>query len=148
MRLEQGMNKTVETDDIVKLVRQAGLRPTRQRFALASQLFMNGDRHVTAEQLHSESLDRGFSISLATVYNTLNRFTTAGLLRELVVDSGRSYFDTNSSAHHHLYCEETGKLSDIPGDNAAIEDFLELPGGTKVSRIDIIIRVKNSKATV
>ena len=148
MRLEQGMNKTVETDDIVKLVRQAGLRPTRQRFALASQLFMNGDRHVTAEQLHSESLDRGFSISLATVYNTLNRFTTAGLLRELVVDSGRSYFDTNSSAHHHLYCEETGKLSDIPGDNAAIEDYLELPGGTKVSRIDIIIRVKNSKATV
>ena len=148
MRLEQGMNKTVETDDIVKLVRQAGLRPTRQRFALASQLFMNGDRHVTAEQLHSESLDRGFSISLATVYNTLNRFTTAGLLRELVVDSGRSYFDTNSSAHHHLYCEETGKLSDIPGDNAAIENYLELPGGTKVSRIDIIIRVKNSKATV
>jgi len=148
MRLEQGMNKTVETDDIVKLVRQAGLRPTRQRFALASQLFMNGDRHVTAEQLHSESLDRGFSISLATVYNTLNRFTTAGLLRELVVDSGRSYFDTNSSAHHHLYCEETGKLSDIPGDNAAIEDYLELPGGTTVSRIDIIIRVKNSKATV
>lgn len=148
MRLKQGMNKAVETDDIVKLVRQAGLRPTRQRFALASQLFMNGDRHVTAEQLHSESLDRGFSISLATVYNTLNRFTAAGLLRELVVDAGRSYFDTNSSAHHHLYCEETGKLSDIPGDNAAIEDFLELPGGTKVSRIDIIIRVKNSKATV
>ena len=148
MRLKQGMNKAVETDDIVKLVRQAGLRPTRQRFALASQLFMNGDRHVTAEQLHSESLDRGFSISLATVYNTLNRFTTAGLLRELVVDSGRSYFDTNSSAHHHLYCEETGKLSDIPGDNAAIENYLELPGGTKVSRIDIIIRVKNSKATV
>jgi Fur family iron response transcriptional regulator len=147
MRLEQSMKKAAETDDIVRLVRKAGLRPTRQRLSLASQLFLNGDRHVTAEQLHSESLDQGFSVSLATVYNTLHQFTTAGLLRELVVDAGRSYFDTNSSAHHHLYCEDTGKLSDIPGDNAAIENFLELPDGTEVSRIDIIIRVKNSKAT-
>ncbi len=140
------MQHAVDTNDFVELVRQAGLRPTRQRLSLARQLFMNGDRHVTAERLHSESLDQGISVSLATVYNTLHQFTNAGLLRELVVDAGRSYFDTNVSAHHHLYFEETGELRDVPGDNVAIENLPMLPHGMKVSRIDVIIRVKNGSA--
>ena len=141
------MHHSANAIDFAELVRTAGLRPTRQRLSLARQLFMNGDRHVTAEQLHSESLDQDFSVSLAIVYNTLHQFTTVGLLRELVVDAGRSYFDTNTSAHHHLYFEESGELRDVPGDNEAIENFLMLPKGTEVSRIDIIIRVKNSDPT-
>ena len=140
------MQNAVDANDFIELVRQAGLRPTRQRLSLARQLFMNGDRHVTAERLHSESLDQGFSVSLATVYNTLHQFTNAGLLRELVVDAGRSYFDTNDSAHHHLYFEEIGELRDVPGDNVAIENLPMLPHGMKVSRIDVIIRVKNGSA--
>jgi Fur family iron response transcriptional regulator len=145
--MEQNMRKAVSANDIVELLRAAGLRPTRQRLSLARQLFANGDRHVTAEQLHSESLDQGFSVSLATVYNTLHQFTTAGLLRELVVDAGRSYFDTNISAHHHLYFEDTGDLRDIPGDNVSVENLSALPHGAEISRIDVIIRVKNGASS-
>ena len=137
------MRQSVTSDDIMELLRDAGLRPTRQRRSLAQQLFSGNDRHVTAEQLHSESLGQGVSVSLATVYNTLHQFTTAGLLRELVVDSGRSYFDTNISAHHHLYFEDSGKLRDVSGDNIAIGELPALPEGAEVSRIDIIIRVRN-----
>ena len=137
------MRQNVTSDDIMELLRDAGLRPTRQRRSLAQQLFSGNDRHVTAEQLHSESLGQGISVSLATVYNTLHQFTTAGLLRELVVDAGRSYFDTNISAHHHLYFEDSGKLLDVSGDNIAIGELPALPEGAEVSRIDIIIRVRN-----
>lgn len=137
------MRQGVTLNDIIELLRDAGLRPTRQRLSLAWQLFSGSDRHVTAEQLHSESLGQGVSVSLATVYNTLHQFTTAGLLRELVVDAGRSYFDTNISAHHHLYFEDSGKLRDVSGDNIAIGKLPALPEGAEISRIDIIIRVKN-----
>jgi len=137
------MRQGVTSNDIIELLRDAGLRPTRQRLSLAWQLFSGSDRHVTAEQLHSESLGQGVSVSLATVYNTLHQFTTAGLLRELVVDAGRSYFDTNISAHHHLYFEDSGKLRDVSGDNIAIGELPALPEGAEISRIDIIIRVKN-----
>ena len=137
------MRQNVTSDDIMELLRDAGLRPTRQRRSLAQQLFSGNDRHVTAEQLHSESLGQGISVSLATVYNTLHQFTTAGLLRELVVDAGRSYFDTNISAHHHLYFEDSGKLRDVSGDNIAIGELPALPEGAEISRIDIIIRVRN-----
>ncbi|MDA0228821.1 MAG: Fur family transcriptional regulator [Proteobacteria bacterium] len=141
------MRQAVTSNDIIELVRDAGLRPTRQRQSLARQLFSGGDRHVTAEQLHSESLSQGVSVSLATVYNTLHQFTAAGLLRELVVDAGRSYFDTNITAHHHLYFEDSGKLRDVSGDNVTIGELPALPEGAEISRIDIIIRVKNSAPT-
>ena len=137
------MRQSVTSDDIMELLRDSGLRPTRQRRSLAQQLFSGNDRHVTAEQLHSETLGQGISVSLATVYNTLHQFTTAGLLRELVVDAGRSYFDTNISAHHHLYFEDSGKLLDVSGDNIAIGELPALPEGAEISRIDIIIRVRN-----
>ena len=73
-----------------------------------------GDRHVTAEQLHGEALAAAIPVSLATVYNTLHQFTEAGLLREVVVEPGRSYFDTNIADHHHFFCEAIGLLQDIP----------------------------------
>lgn len=137
------MRQAVTSNDIIELVRDAGLRPTRQRLSLARQLFSGSDRHVTAEQLHSETRGEGFSVSLATVYNTLHQFTAVGLLRELIVDAGRSYFDTNTNAHHHLYFEDSGKLRDVCGDNITIGELPALPEGAEISSIDIIIRVKN-----
>lgn len=127
-------------------LRHAGLRPTRQRLALAHRLFVSGDRHVTAEQLHSEALADEASVSLATVYNTLRQFKKAGLLRELVVDSGRSFFDTNTCHHHHFYYEETGKLVDVPGDSVTVSTLPPPPAGTSVSSVDIIIRVTGNGA--
>jgi len=127
---------------VLERLRAAGLRPTRQRVALARLLIENGDRHVTAEQLHGEASTAAFPVSLATVYNTLHQFTEAGLLREVVVEPGRSYFDTNTSDHHHFFCETTAKLQDIPGQDIMVSRHPLPPPGTRISRVDVIIRVR------
>jgi len=123
-------------------LRSVGLRPTRQRLALARLLLENGDRHVTAEQLHGEAMGADIRVSLATVYNTLHQFTEAGLLREVVVEPGRSYFDTNTADHHHFFCEATSKLQDIPGRDVVVSEFPLPPLGTEICRVDVIIRVR------
>jgi Fur family transcriptional regulator, iron response regulator len=120
----------------------ASLRPTRQRLALARLLFDADDRHVTAEQLHGEATRAAIRVSLATVYNTLHQFTAAGLLREVVVEPGRSYFDTNIADHHHFFCESTGMLQDIPGTAVRVGALPSAPAGTEISRVDVIIRVR------
>src|ERR1700747_732374 len=123
-------------------LRGVGLRPTRQRLALARLLLENGDRHITAEQLHGEAMGADIRGSLATVYNTLHQFTDAGLLREVVVEPGRSYFDTNTTDHHHFFCEETSKLEEIPGQDVVVSGFPLPPLGTEICRVDVIIRVR------
>jgi Fur family transcriptional regulator, iron response regulator len=129
----------------LKRLRSVGLRPTRQRIALARLLFDGGsDRHVTAEQLHGEAQGSSIRVSLATVYNTLHQFTTAGLLREVVVEPGRSYFDTNVDDHHHFFCESTGMLQDIPGDSVVVGCLPQPPAGTEIRRVDVIVRVRRS----
>ena len=125
----------------IELLRAAGLRPTRQRLALARLLFDKGDRHVTAEQLHGEALQAALPVSLATVYNTLHQFIAAGLLREVVVSSGRSYFDTNVSDHHHFFFEDSGQLVDIPSEHIGVTGLPAPPSGTAIRRVDVIIRV-------
>ncbi len=130
----------------LELLRNAGLRPTRQRLALARLLFDQGDRHVTAEQLHAEVLTASMPVSLATVYNALHQFVGAGLLREVVVNPGRSYFDTNVSDHHHFFLEDAGKLVDIPGDRIDVANVPAPPAGTAIRRVDVIIRVEREPA--
>jgi len=117
------------------------LRPTRQRLALARLLFESGDRHVTAEQLHGEAADAAIPVSLATVYNTLHQFTEAGLLREVVVEPGRSYFDTNNADHHHFFCEANGLLQDIPAREVTVSGLPLAPDGTEIRRVDVIVRI-------
>jgi Fur family iron response transcriptional regulator len=132
--------------DVVALLRAAGLRPTRQRRALAELLLGQGHRHVTAERLHEEARTVGVKVSLATVYNALHQFTRAGLLRELVVDAGRAYFDTNTEHHHHFFDEESGALIDIPNDAVAVSALPTPPAGRAVSRVDVIVRVRHNDA--
>jgi len=131
---------------VIDRLRAAGLRPTRQRIALAKLLFDGGDRHVTAEELHGEAEAGNAAVSLATVYNTLHQFTDAGLLRQVVVDSGRSYFDTNTSDHHHFFFEDTGRLKDIPGDAVTVSALPQPPAGARISRVDVIVRVDKDEA--
>ncbi|MBW7852328.1 MAG: transcriptional repressor [Rhodospirillales bacterium] len=126
---------------LLERLRSAGLRPTRQRLALAKLLFEGGDRHITAEQLHGDALNHNIRVSLATVYNTLHQFTDAGLLREIVVDAGRSYFDTNTSDHHHFFFERSGKLEDIPGDTLTVSRVPQAPAGTNITRVDVVVRL-------
>jgi Fur family transcriptional regulator, iron response regulator len=136
------MEITSPTPAFLARLRGAGLRPTRQRLALAKLLFDGGDRHVTAEQLHGEACAASITVSLATVYNTLHQFTGAGLLREVVVEPGRSYFDTNIDNHHHFFCESTGALQDIPGAAVSMGQLPHAPPGTEIARVDVIIRVR------
>ena len=130
----------------LELLRAAKLRPTRQRLALARLLFEQGDRHVSAEQLHGEALAASVRVSLATVYNALHQFIAAGLLREVVVDSERSYFDTNVSDHHHFFFEDNGGLQDIAGDRVGVVQLPAPPAGTAIRRVDVIIRVGQTRA--
>ncbi|MEE2661529.1 MAG: Fur family transcriptional regulator [Pseudomonadota bacterium] len=125
----------------ISVIKKAGLRPTRQRIALAKLLFDSHDRHVTAEELHIQARAAGVSISLATVYNALHQFTQAGLMREVVVEAGRSYFDTNTNAHHHFYHLETGVLTDIPVDRICLSKSPELPAGTALDSVDVTVRI-------
>ncbi|MDX9859331.1 MAG: Fur family transcriptional regulator [Rhodospirillales bacterium] len=135
------MTKTRPYSHVIDRLRAAGLRPTRQRLALAKLLFDGGDRHVTAEMLHAEVLNANVRVSLATVYNTLHQFTSCGLLREIVVDASRSYFDTNMSDHHHFYMEDGGDLQDIPGDEIVVSRLPAVPMGKQIKRVEVIVRV-------
>lgn len=131
--------------DVLDRLRGKGLRPTRQRLALAKLLLDRGDVHVTAEELHGMATKEGIRVSLATVYNTLHQFTDAGLLREIVVEPGRSYFDTNVSDHHHFFYEDTAELSDIEGADVAIARLPEPPAGMHVHRVDVVIRLSPNR---
>ena len=136
------MNTIRTRTQIIERLKAAKLRPTRQRLALARLRFERGDRHVTAEQLHADVIAAGIKVSLATVYNNLHQFTGAGLLREVVVDSGRSYFDTNTASHFHFFHEATGRLEDIPIDDLVLGALPPLPENTSVKPVDVIIRIR------
>ncbi|SHE83431.1 Fur family transcriptional regulator, iron response regulator [Ruegeria intermedia] len=121
----------------------AGLRPTRQRVALAELLVGDGQhRHVTAESLFESAKKRGDSVSLATVYNTLRAFCDAGVLQEITVDGSRSYFDTNTHDHPHFFWEDEGRLSDAPSDQLVIQRLPKAPEGVEIASVDVVIRLR------
>ena len=125
-------------------LRQARLRPTRQRVALGWLLFGKGDRHVTAEMLFEEARAAKVPVSLATVYNTLHQFTGVGLLNEIAIEGPCTYFDTNPTAHHHFLIEETGELIDIPDGDVALTRAPKAPDGCEIARVDIVVRIRRA----
>ncbi len=135
------MTHSATLEDIAGRLRLAGLRPTRQRVALARLLFHGGDRHVTAELLHEEAHRSKVPVSLATVYNTLHQFTQAGLLREVAVEGAKAYFDTNTSNHYHFFCEHSGMLLDIDTTSIRIDGLPAAPEGMSISRVDVLVRL-------
>jgi Fur family transcriptional regulator, iron response regulator len=136
------MMKDALEPEILSRLRAAGLRPTRQRLLLARLLLQSGNRHVTAEQLHAEASASDRQVSLATVYNTLHQFVEAGLLQQVVVEPGRSYFDTNTSDHHHFFCEPSGLLQDIPASTVTVSGIPLPPAGTEIDRVDVVVRIR------
>jgi Fur family iron response transcriptional regulator len=123
-------------------VRDAGLRPTRQRVALAELLFAQGDRHLSAEELHEEALAAGVPVSLATVYNALHQFTQAGLLRILSVEGSKTYFDTNTSDHHHFYVEGENRVFDIETGPVTVANLPRPPEGMEIVNVDVVVRLR------
>ncbi|NWG25650.1 MAG: transcriptional repressor [Pseudorhodoplanes sp.] len=132
--------------DVKSMLREVGLRPTRQRMSLGWILFSKGDRHLTAEMLYEEATKAKVPVSLATVYNTLHQFTEVGLLRQVAVDGSKTYFDTNASDHHHFFVEDANELVDIPGTDVIVGKMPTAPEGYEVARIDVVVRLrKNSR---
>ncbi|MGX5849411.1 iron response transcriptional regulator IrrA [Mesorhizobium sp. PL10] len=129
-----------------KRVREAGLRPTRQRIALADLLFAKGDRHLSAEELHEEAIAAGVPVSLATVYNALHQFTQAGLLRILAVEGSKTYFDTNTSDHHHFYIEGENRIFDIESGPVTVSNLPEPPAGMEIANVDIVVRLRSKRS--
>lgn len=127
--------------NLTSRLRAAGLRATRQRLELAQLLFDNGHRHITAEILHGEAAQMGRKMSLATIYNCLHQFTQAGLLRQVVVDSTRRYFDTNIEPHHHFFIGEESRLIDIPDEQVDVSRLPDVPEGLTLDGVDVVIRL-------
>ena len=131
--------------DVNEMLQAAGLRPTRQRMALGWLLFGKGARHLTAEMLYEEATHAKVPVSLATVYNTLNQLTDAGLLRQVSVDGTKTYFATNVSAHHHFYLENNHELVDIPDPHLVLQKMPEVPEGYEISRVDMVVRLRKKR---
>jgi len=128
-------------------LQKGGLRPTRQRLALAALLVGDGqNRHVTAESLHAACRDQDGKVSLATVYNTLRAFCDVGLMQEVVVDGSKSYFDTRMDDHPHFYWEEDARLTDAPADELVIAHLPSPPEGAQIARVDVVIRLRRTPA--
>lgn len=131
--------------DIREKLRKVGLRPTRQRMALGWILFAKGDRHVTAEMLYEEAIRAKVPVSLATVYNTLHQLTDVGLLRQIAVDSSKTYFDTNNSPHHHFFIEGENDLMDIPTSDLLADKMPTPPEAYEITRIDVVVRLRRKQ---
>lgn len=131
--------------ELEKRLREKGLRPTRQRMALADLLFSKGNRHIAAEELHEEAVKASVPVSLATVYNTLHQFTEAGLLRIIAVEGSKTWFDTNTSDHHHFFLEGENEIVDIPlgpEGKPIVGNLPEPPEGMEISHVDLIVRLR------
>jgi Fur family transcriptional regulator, iron response regulator len=128
--------------DVKAMLREVGLRPTRQRMELGWLLFGKGGRHITAELLYEEANSAKVPVSLATVYNTLHQFTDVGLLRQVPVEGSKTYFDTNASQHHHFFVEGENVLIDIPDADVLVGKPPVPPEGYEIARIDVVVRLR------
>ncbi len=131
------------TQDAEGTLRQAGIRPTRQRVALAELIRDGGRRHLTPDSTHQEALAAGLQLSLATVYNTLHEFSNAGLIRRIAVGE-RSWFCTCADEHHHFYDEGAARLYDIQGDQPKVDGLPRPPEGYAIAGVDVIVRLKRA----
>jgi len=124
-------------------LRTSGLRPTRQRVAIAALLLDGRHRHITAESLSAEIATAGLRVADATVYNVLNQFTDAGLLRRVMVRNDYSLFDTNTQHHHHFYAADRDQLTDIPSDDVVLAHLPDAPDGHEISSVDVVIHIQS-----
>ena len=130
--------------NIADLLQDAGVSPTTQRLEIAA-ILLDRPQHLSAEQIIERLREQGSRVSKATVYNTLNLFGAKGLIREVIVDPSRTFFDSTTHPHHHIYNVDTGILSDVPGEAIHIAGLPELPDGTEQESVEVLIRVRNQQ---
>ena len=132
-------------EQIAQEIAQRGLKPTEQRVRIA-EILMRTPTHMTAEQILAAVRDSGDHISKATVYNTLNLFLERKLIREVIVDPNKVFYDPNTAPHHHFYNVDTGTLTDIDAGPITISGLPRLPEGMVTEGVDIIVRVRSTAA--
>jgi Fur family iron response transcriptional regulator len=132
----------LETAKAKELLETYGITPTPQRIQIASVLLAL-PQHLTADQLLKLVNDERVTVSKATVYNSLRLFARKGLVREVVVDPGRVFYDSNTSPHYHLYNVSTGLLVDIDESQIILQRLPQLPRGTVVESVDVVLRLRD-----
>ena len=119
-----------------------GLRPTRARIRIGMML-LDKPKHLSAEQVHEKLKQKGYTISKATVYNTLNAFTECGIVSEVTIDPSRTYYDSRPTSHHHFFNIDTGQLVDIASDDMSVENIPRLPDNTQIQDLEIVVKISN-----
>lgn len=136
------MKSNTRFRELVDDLKARGVRPTRQRLSLLYILFRFGHRHVGAEQLYQEARDAGVRLSLATVYNTLNQLAEIGMIRKVVVNTGQTFFDTNTTDHHHYFDQDRNHVFDIEGSGIEVSKLPPPPPGYEIAGVEIVVRLK------
>ena len=143
--VNQADKQPLSGDNVEVLLKEHGILPTQQRILIASVL-LERQQHLSADQVMHMVNGKDHLVSKATVYNTLGLFANNGLIREVIVDPARVFYDSNTGNHHHFYNLDTGELTDIDSGSMAITMLPEMPAGTVAAGVDIIIRVRREPA--
>lgn len=134
----------VPRDDVAAVLHAAGISPTVQRIEIAA-ILLERTQHLSADQVLGRLSAHQASVSKATVYNTLRLFADRGLVREVMVDATRVFYDSNTAPHHHFYNVDDGELTDFDADSAVVADLPHPPAGTETERVDVVVRVRNRR---
>ena len=129
--------------DVLKKLRDVKLRPTKQRILLANLILDGKNKHFTAEIIQKEVSTKGHNISLATIYNCLNKFVNVGLLKQIDQQGEVTIFDTNVSHHHHFLNQNTGELTDIEPDEITFSKFPKIPRGFQNYGVEVLIKIRD-----
>ena len=136
-------------DDVIELkskvqekLKLYGLRPTRARIRIG-MILLDKPKHLSADQVHEKLRLKGYTISKATVYNTLNAFAKYGIVSEVTIDPSRTYYDSTTKAHHHFFNVDTGQLMDIASDDISVENIPRLPDNTQIQDLEIVVKISN-----
>ena len=136
-----GMQKSV--NETCELLTNYGISPTQQRIRIA-QVLCSEARHLSAEKILEEVNQEKTQVSKATIYNTLKLFVRKGLVREVIVDPSKIFYDSTTHAHFHFYNENSGELTDIDADSISLESLPDVPQGTELTGVDIVVRIRNN----
>lgn len=130
--------------DVIDLMRSYGITPTQQRAEIAQVLFAR-PQHLSAEQVLALVNRERHVVSKATIYNTLGLFASRGLIREIIIDPTKVFYDPTTKPHHHFYNVDSGELMDIDAGSVALSSLPELPPGTVAQGVDVVIRIRNCR---
>lgn len=136
--------KSIQTrTEAETFLRDHGITPTRQRIEVARTLFAR-PQHFSADQVAASLSSEGAAVSKATVYNTLGLFVQKGLVREIIADPERSFYDSNTTPHHHIFDLDSGEIEDLPGGDIRLAGIPELPPGARIEGVEVVIRIRRS----